>query len=284
MPVLRPMLCERYCAGDTLDYPCYAQPKLKGLRCMAVPERGGEWQLYSRSGKPLRLPHIGRQLCSAFAASSVVTPPRALDGELYLHRATQGQIYSMTRHADRRLQFHVFDCLPANAPWRQRYAALRALFVNTRLAIQNTVLPVDTQVVRSNAERDTLLAAYLAAGYEGLVLRTRDGRYEPGVRSTGLLKLKPRRSAEFTIVGATTPTSGAHAGCCVWICETADGETFRCPDAGPLHVRRLHYAARERYIGMPLTVEFDRLTQRGVPDCPQAVCPRPEYDQDAAGA
>ena len=76
---LKPMLAQSYDKHKKkLVYPCYTQPKLDGIRCLAR-RRGDVVTLYSRKGKVLELvPHINEALLS------LLEDGQCADGELYL--------------------------------------------------------------------------------------------------------------------------------------------------------------------------------------------------------
>ena len=75
--LLKPMLAQSYDKHKKkLLYPCYAQPKLDGIRCLAR-RRGDVVTLYSRKGKVLDLvPHINEALLE------VLNDGQCADGEL----------------------------------------------------------------------------------------------------------------------------------------------------------------------------------------------------------
>src|SRR4029079_17216250 len=56
----------------------------------------------------------------------------------------------------------------------------------------------------------TLHAAAIASGFEGVVGKRTDSRYEPGRRTAAWLKVKPTQTGEF-VVGGYTRGKGARA-------------------------------------------------------------------------
>src|SRR5579863_7330411 len=68
--------CQKY-----LTLSCYVQPKLDGMRCIAIIENG-ECTLWSRERRPIKsVPHIAEALCEKYAISK--KDKVILDGELY---------------------------------------------------------------------------------------------------------------------------------------------------------------------------------------------------------
>jgi bifunctional non-homologous end joining protein LigD len=80
-----------------------------------------------------------------------------------------------------------------NAPYAQR-----------RRYLAQCLLPsAHVQLVHAGKDGETLYAAAIASGYEGVVAKRLDGIYQPGQRVGAWLKVKPVRSAEFVIGGCT---------------------------------------------------------------------------------
>ena len=90
-------------------------------------------------------------------------------------------------------------------------------------------------------QRDSLHDAFVAAGYEGAILRAPDARYATGARSAARLKYKRFDDEEFKIVGATS-ARGTDSGCVVWQCATETGQTFDVVPAWPDEERREAFA------------------------------------------
>jgi len=78
---INPMLAHPFSKhGHKIKYPCYAQPKLDGIRCIAI-LKDGECNLWSRTRKLITgLPHIAHEIEVAFPGHDLI-----LDGELYNH-------------------------------------------------------------------------------------------------------------------------------------------------------------------------------------------------------
>lgn len=182
---------------DKLKYPLLASPKLDGIRCLVM-----DGKLYSRSMKPIRNSKL-QQLTDWNLYNG-------LDGELILGEPTMPNVFrdttSAVMSADGRvdgLKFWVFDNFLANAPFDSRYHAL-GNFVGR---IDNDPLVRVPHVGISTAE-DLILyeAESLSLGYEGVMLRSLQGKYKNG-RSTFnehiLMKLKrgQLRNGDAIIVG-----------------------------------------------------------------------------------
>ncbi len=245
--------------ADVVKFPVLVQPKLDGFRCVARYE-DGQWVLRSKTGHALRLPHL-----SAALADQPIGGP--LDGELYLHGASFQQIQSMVPRADRALQFHVFDVI-TRAPTAARLACLPLL-------CGPLIKPVLHQTALSHGDVDRLLAATLAAGYEGLILRDPTASYEPGKCTWGLTRLKPSADAEFVVAGHRAAT-GRNAHLRVLTCDNdLNDDTFDvlCQEV---------LLDPDAVIGQTLTVRFNGRTSGGLPRHASFLRFRPVYDLGAS--
>ena len=76
-----PMLAQSYDKhGHKIEFPCFVQPKLDGIRCLAIIQ-DGQVSLWSRSRKRITsCPHIEIELLTIFNSGDII-----LDGELYNH-------------------------------------------------------------------------------------------------------------------------------------------------------------------------------------------------------
>jgi ATP-dependent DNA ligase len=115
----------------------------------------------------------------------------------------------------------------------------------------------------STATVDRLHDEFVAAGYEGAMLRAPDAVYATGARSAALLKYRRFGDAEFEIVGATG-ARGTDAGCVVWQCATETGRIFDVVPAWPDHERREAFVDAACFLRRMLTVRFCGRTQ---PSC-----------------
>ena len=112
------------------------------------------------------------------------------------------------------------------------------------------------------------LDKYTKEGYEGVIIRNKQGKYAENARSNHLQKLKKFKDEEFEIVNYTTPTQGKEVGCVVWICKTKEGKTFSVRPSGNYEERKKQYNNGKKYIGKMLTVKYQELTNDHVPRFP----------------
>ncbi|MDO9385072.1 MAG: DNA ligase D [Thiobacillus sp.] len=210
---LSPMLAEL--AEAPFSHPDWLfEPKLDGYRVLAF-VHNGEVKLRSRRGLDLTpaFPQIAAELARQSA-------DMILDGEvLALDAAGRPSFNALQNRARLKtpreiaaaerdtpailycfdlLHFAGIDLRPAPYSDRRRYLA-------------QCLLP-SAHVQRVHASEDgvALHAAALAQGFEGVMAKRRDSRYETGRRASAWLKIKPTHSAEF-VIGGYTLGRGARA-------------------------------------------------------------------------
>ena len=261
-----PMLAHDYHKrGKSAIFPCLVQPKLDGTRCVAVPGKG----LFSRLRKTF--PHMEHILDEI----NQLPPTTVLDGELYSTTLTFQEIVGLVKREtlkegdaekQKQIQFHVYDMVREDMPFHQRLLQLQLLFRKHKF--QHLVL-VPTAPCESEENMKEKHAEYVAAGYEGIMLRTRDGLYKHS-RSVDLLKYKEFLDGEYEVVGAEQG-QGLEEGCVIWICRTAEGKTFHCRPRGTRESRSELFQKNEEYMGKHLTVRFQELTDEGIPRFPVGI-------------
>jgi len=105
------------------------------------------------------------------------------------------------------------------------------------------------------------------------VVRVAESPYLLNKRSSQCIKYKKMMTEEFEIVGAEE-AEGKDRGTPIWICETKDGDTFKARPKGTMESRRELWKNRGKLMGEMLTVQFQGLTQDGVPRFPVALAVR----------
>jgi len=264
---IRPMLAQPFSKhGDKIEFPCYAQPKLDGIRCIAVvgPESRAV-TLWSREQKPIvAVPHI------AEAVAELCLPPgTVLDGELYNHdlRSDFEKIVSAVRKADvvdeetaKLIQYHVYDI-----PRTPDFGSLGFDDRHDHLVVKVLNDPDGPVLVRVHTihinDKDELLSYFESCrrnGYEGCMARSAGAEYEEGKRSYHLQKLKEFEDAEFPIVGVEEGV-GKMTGLAIFVCKAGDQE-FRCKMEGSLDGLRKYLKDDSTWRGKKLTVKYQGLT------------------------
>ncbi len=191
------------------------EPKLDGYRVLAFIDEHGV-KLRSRRGLDLssKFPRLAADLAQQAVHGMVV------DGELVAFdaggkpsfAALQDRAGLKTEHdiaaADRTLPvvFVCFDLLHfAGVDLR------KSTYADRRRYLAQCLLPSPlVQLVHTHDDGVALSAAALASGFEGVIGKRKDSRYETGRRSQSWLKVKPMMTADF-VVGGYTKGKGARA-------------------------------------------------------------------------
>ncbi len=151
--------------------------------------------------------------------------------------------------------------------WRARF----------RFMEHGWLVRVPTIVVHSKAELLISFYTLLVAGYEGLMVRTIDGKYATSLtgnktRSNDLMKFKPISDAEYPIVGFTCG-SGRDQDALIWQCSSADRNFDVVPKNMDMEERRALYKRfkddptyfNQHYLNKQMTVEYAEISEYGVP-------------------
>ncbi len=194
----KPMLSGECTDVNKLRYPVLVSPKLDGIRALVL-----NGVLVSRNLKPI--PNVelqmryGRRDYEGLDGELIAGLPTAPD----CFRTTTSLVMSRDKNAAA-VMFYAFDLLPpdpegvGNHPFQVR--RLRT----ERDVAAGKVVCVPHKVVNSTAGLARWEKMWLAAGYEGLMIRDPQGPYKQG-RSTEkegwLLKLKRFADAEAEVIG-----------------------------------------------------------------------------------
>ena len=263
----RPMLAQdNNKRGKNMKYPCLAQRKLDGTRCVAKQGVG----LFSRNGKP-----VSKHLTHIIAEVNTLPPGDVLDGELYSDDLTFQQIVGLVKKKTlkgedaenmKKIYLCVYDTIRPGTNV-ERNAYLASLFASRTFT---SLRLLETVTCASAADVKTLHDAYVAEGYEGLILRNRDGLYAVGHRSVDLQKYKEFEDTEYPVVGFRDG-EGDEKGCVLWECRLPSGKTFWVRPRGTREDRNEAFLAGSTYVGKQLTVRYQELTTDGVPRFPVGI-------------
>lgn len=264
---IEPMLAHKFSEhASKVVYPCYAQPKLDGIRCIAI-VTGGKCTLWSRTRKPIKsMPHIVAEIERQFAGRGDCT----LDGELYNHSYKNKfeEIVSLVRPdapkaGHRVVQYHIYDMTAQMWTFEQR-----STFLAEHIKSNHVLILVDTVAVNQD-EVTAVFTKYRKNGYEGAMIRNTLSLYE-NKRSYGLQKVKEFDDAEFEVVGVEAGR-GRMADCAIFSCTTKKGDNFNCKMEGSLDGLKDFLKSPAKAIGKMLTVRFQGMTNGNVPRFPIGV-------------
>ena len=276
--LLKPMLAQSYDKHKKkLVYPCYTQPKLDGIRCLAR-RRGDVVTLYSRKGKVLDLvPHINEALLS------LLEDGQCADGELYTYGWDFQKIISAIKKTNENtpgIEYWIYD-LPnmqnRDEPFHERFSYDKVQSIVKAAGIDGCLVPVETPIVLSEENLMMFEDRYIKRGYEGSMARNKDSKYLFGYRSKDLLKVKRFLDNEYKIVGFTHGVS-IESECLIFVCEIENGQTFSVRPIGTHDERKAMYKNGASYVGKLLTVKYQELSNDGVPRFPVGLHVREDWD------
>ena len=261
-----PMLAHDYHKrGKSIVFPAFVQAKLDGVR--SIYHHG---VLTSRMGKPFSgLEHITSELGPATAEGLI------LDGEVYSTTLPFQQFVGLVKkkkftEADKeqlkQVNLWVYDCVN-DKPFDERLAMLKTFFAKHKFTHVN-LLP--TEEAASAADLKGFHDAYVAKGYEGLIVRNKKGKYHLATRSADLQKYKEFEDDEYEVVGFTEG-EGHEKGLVIWTCKTKSGKQFNVRPRGTHEERAELFKEAASYIGKKLTVRFQELTGDGIPRFPVGI-------------
>lgn len=275
-----PMLAEKYDPNSKkkhkidIEFPCYVQPKLDGIRCLSYLKKG-KIENQSRKFKSFyHLEHINSELEMLFESY----PGIIFDGELYNHSITFNQIAGTVKKEKIKeedqsklelIQYHIYDSfLGSNLsePFKDRWKRLETLFQNSNfqyLVLVNTKICENIETCLRFHEEVT------KEKYEGVMLRNQMSAYEPN-RTRHLQKYKTFIDDEFCIVGYKQG-DGNDLGCVVWKVVNKNGKEFDVRPAATQEERKEMYKNGKEYVGKMLTVKYQELSEYGIPRFPVGV-------------
>ena len=269
---IEPMLAHKYRDHSAkIEFPCYGQRKYDGIRCIAAIEPNGEVTLWSRTRKLITsVPHINKELSKLSGRNTLV-----IDGELYNHDYHDNfeEIVSKVRQQtpDPRhevVQYHVYD-LVSDQDFKKRNSDLQILLSKLN---QKIVVPVETVLLNNEDELLERFAQFLEENYEGLMVRNTKGPYQ-NKRSYNLQKVKEMQDEDFLIV-EVEEGRGKRAGQAILMCQAKNGAIFGASPKGTDKYRQELLNRKKEIVGKYATVQYQNLTNSGVPRFPVAKCVR----------
>ena len=196
------------------------EPKLDGYRALAfIGEKGVS--LRSRRGLEMA-PEFPR------LAAELGKQPGALilDGEIVAFDAAGRPSFGAMQNRDAGKPVHAvyfcFDLLHFDGIDLRQCA-----YRDRRRYLAQCLMPSPlVQLVHAEDDGVALHAAALASGFEGVIGKRKDSRYEAGKRSGSWLKVKPTRSGEF-VVGGYTAGKGSRGALGALLVGYWEGKTLR---------------------------------------------------------
>jgi ATP-dependent DNA ligase len=267
MPSYFPMLATEYSEklDKTYKFPCYAQPKLDGIRCIVF-KHNNEIIFQSRNNTIFQsFPRLLMELNLLFLKN----PKLILDGELYHHELGFQKITSIVRKKDHpelsKIQYHIYDIIDTSKTYEERYQELSQCIKNSI-----SVFLVNTTIISSKKEMNDLHKSFVNQGYEGIMLRNPLGLYKQQIRSKDLIKYKLFKDADYVIVGHHEGTGGIP----VFECINNENKKFSVNMKCSLEEKREIMENIQHFYGKKLIVKYQELSEDGIPRFPVCLCIR----------
>lgn len=201
MSKFKPMLAVKADLGK-LAYPVYGSVKLDGIRVVIT---GGV--VYSRNMKPIPNAYVQK----LFGKKEY----EWLDGELIIGDVTADDVFQvtssgvMTQSGKPDVRLYVFDqydysnlplCSKEHVPYSER---LKKLMDNQSVISDDNVITIKQRLLHNIDELNEFESMAVADGFEGIMLRSPNGKYKNGrstVREGYLLKVKRFEDDEAKLI------------------------------------------------------------------------------------
>lgn len=269
-----PMLAQKFKERKQhIRWPAFVQPKLDGIRCLVLRERG-KIIFLSRKAKVLKNFVYMEQEFLGFMKDGDI-----LDGEMYNHGdVTFQELMSLIKdektpdlaRLKKFVKFHCYDHPQGDRGFAARYVIWRYEVPNGL----NYIRLVDTFSVKNEADVAKYHGQFMEAGYEGSIIRSGgDEPYKFQYRDNQLQKNKDFIDDEFEIVGCDQGTGKAE-GQAIFVCKIRSGKEFSVRCKGTDAVRQEQWVNRKKYMGKELTVRYQNLSDESIPRFPVGIIVR----------
>ena len=250
--------------GKDIQFPCFIQPKLDGVRLL-IKITPSEIKCFSRTGKEFTtLGHITDQLRQLKVKNGF------LDGELFTFDIPFEEISGLCRKQEitenhNKLKFYIFDTFTESdeRPFTERYAELlqhNKLIEKKKL---DALVLVQTDECNTRETLQEYHQKYIEESYEGVIVRNKTGQYKPGFRSKELQKYKEFLDEEFEIINAQSGV-GLEQDCAIFTCKNKDNQEFAVRPRGTRELRKEYLKNKDELIGKMLTVRYQNLSETGI--------------------
>jgi len=255
-----------------IKYPALVQTKLDGFRCLSNINKNVF--MYSKSMKIFTyLHHIKNEILKI---KELNNENIYLDGELYEHGLKLHDISSlvMKKYATKeneenmkKISYHIFDIFDVNnlhEIFEDRYKKLENIFKNYNFKYLKLV---KCTIVNSYKEIEDLNNQYLYSGFEGVIVRNKNGIYKLNSKSYDVLRTKEFKKKNFKIIGAKEG-SGTQKGAVIWNLECLNSnKSFFAIPIGSIDERikiyKKYQKNPENYIGNYVLVKYLEITNKG---------------------
>jgi len=236
-----------------IKFPVYVQYKYDGVNGMFI-KQGTSLKLYSRGLKEYRIP---KHLVEPVNSFMLLNNLKYLNVELWIPGTPLNKIISAIADGANTSQLVavIFDVPDTGLDFHTRYISYMT---------QSTDLPLiiaDTTYCTNLKEVEKVYNKALKQGYEGVVVKESNSMYRFNKRVTDVFKWKPTQTNEFTVIGHVIDSLGDP----VFVCKTGDDKEFKVKPRGSKKQRRNILMNIRKYHNEQITVEFEKLSEYGIP-------------------
>jgi len=268
---IMPMLAEHF-PDFPMEPPFYAQPKFDGMRLMQVNTEGNTVNI-TRTGQSLEtVPFIDN------AAKKIIShlSKASLDGELYVHGEVLEDVMRLckkhTPKSESELEYHIYDVIDfysgPEQTFKERFeGGLKAVEAVIKSEGIENVKVAETVLCNTMEEFKAFYDKCIENGYEGAMIRSKDGKYVHTYKSRDLLKYKDHIDDIFTVIDVI-PSEKAPKQARL-VLHTKDGKEFKAALKMSHKIREEVLANADDYIGKPADIRFFSYTKEGIPRNPR---------------
>ena len=277
---ISPMLAQTFNSKNEkkLNFPIYCQPKLDGIRCMSFINKN-KVLLNTRKGKEiLNLNHIKEEISKNKEKLENIY----LDGELYNEDLPFEEITGIIRKEKEdkikeiKIIYYIYDYYNNNQKdqnYKNRLEKIKDIFFNCKF-----IKIIENCEIKNIKEIEEKHQKFINKGFEGIMLRNIDSKYEINKRSYHLQKYKHFLDKEFKIKGYHQ-SSGRDKDTIIWECEYIDidnnSNLFSVKPKGNLEFRKtlLKDANKDfsKFKDKQLTVKFQEYSKNLCPRFPVGI-------------
>lgn len=282
-PIFRPMLAntfnmslydnENKSRSFKLTFPVLVQPKLDGIRCVTSKNSDNKIVMNSRKGVEIHnFDDIKNEIDKLYSFNGS-NGDMIFDGELFTTTLNFETISGIVRQENScpekkgLIEYHIYDVYDARnpkCPFIERTEFLHILF---KALTFKTIKFVPTSSAESLSEIDVFHKTFVKDGFEGVMIREKNGEYEVNKRSKFLQKHKSFLEEEFEIIGFHDG-EGHDKNMVIWECKTTTNKNFSVKPRGTFEERRIMFTNASKNIGKNLTVIFQEYSADGIPRFP----------------
>jgi len=268
-----PMLAQTYDKHkNKIEFPCYCQTKLDGVRCLAKLVDNNVL-LLSRILKEFNFMNGIKNELKCILNNNII-----LDGELYIHNTNFQDIITIVKQKTKKhkyddtIQFHIYDIIIIDKPnmnYTDRYNLIKKLIPSKNKYLKL----VCTDICKNIKDIDLYHNKYIHNKYEGLILRNNKGIYEIGsknIRSYNLQKYKKFMEKEVKIIGFKQSKNKG----IVFNVKDEHDNIFSVAPKGSESYRKELYDTGNDHIGKQLTIIYQELSKNNIPRFPIGKCIR----------